>query len=439
MKLEVSLGEAIDKLSILELKIIKITDESKKEEIQKEINVLAECQEYKIKYELYYNMLIYVNEKIWDLTDIIKNITPEHSNFASISNQIFEFNQKRFRIKNWFNLLTNSLIKEQKSYTSTCCNIIVENEELFLNKLPEIHYLAIEYDVITIQSPIISIIQDFLKIPTVIYDEERKKLLNNIKTLNLSTFIIPNDEPKYIFSLKPIVYLIGGMFGDFIQSLSVINENFYETGRKGMLYISEQGDYFRNGLINTYNDTYPVIINQPYIHDFKIYNNELIDINLNTWRTSPNLYKQNWYHIYKQTYNVEWGKRKWLNIHLDDKWKDKVVINTTSYRWAYNIEFKLLKKLYGDNLLFISSDKNQHLFFENITNINVEYYEFSSFFDLVTIINSCKLFAGSLSGPLSIANALHKERICGLANAICPDNPHNLNLDEVFKNLRYNV
>jgi hypothetical protein len=439
MKVEVSLGEAIDKLSILELKIIKITDESKKTEIQKEINVLEECQEYKINYELYYDMLMYVNEKIWDLTDIIKSSIIYDNNFASISNQIFEFNQKRFRIKNWFNLLTNSDIKEQKSYSSSCCNIIIEDEDIFFNKLPEVHYLAIEYDIITIQSPIISIIQDFLRIPTVIYDEERKKLLNNIKTINLSTFIIPNDVPKDIFSFKPIIYLIGGMFGDFIQSLSVINENFYKTGRKGILYLSEQGDYFHNGLINTYNDTYPVIIQQHYICDFKIYNNERIDINLSIWRSSPNLYKQNWYHIYKQTYNVEWGKRKWLNIQVDSKWKDKVVINTTNYRWHYNIDFELLKKKYGDNLLFISSDKNQHNYFENITNINVEYYKFTSFFNLVTIINSCKLFAGSLSAPLSIAHALHKERICGLTDRVAIDNIHNLHLDEVFKNLRYTV
>jgi len=40
MKIEVSVGEAIDKLSILELKLFKISD--KKREIQKEINLLNE-------------------------------------------------------------------------------------------------------------------------------------------------------------------------------------------------------------------------------------------------------------------------------------------------------------------------------------------------------------------------------------------------------------
>jgi hypothetical protein len=439
MKVEVSLGEAIDKLSILELKIIKITDESKNAEIKKEINALTECQAYKIKYELYYNMLMYVNEKIWDLTDIIKSITTEHSNFACISNQIFEFNQKRFRIKNWFNLLTNSDIKEQKSYSSSCCNIIIESEELFFNKLPEINYLAIEYDIITIQSPIITIIQDFLKIPTIIYDEDRKKRLNPT-TINLSEFVIPSSsEIRDFFSAKPIKYVIGGLFGDFIQCLSIINEKFYETGRKGILYISNtKGDRFRNGVENTYNDTYPVIIKQNYIHEFKLHNNQQFDIDLSYWRKNPNLFKQTLYNTFIQTYNVKWGKRQWLNVPIDDKWKNKIIINTTSYRFSYSINFKLLQELYSDDLVFISSSKNEYIFFKEKTNINVNYYEFSSFLELSIIINSCKFFVGSLSAPLSIAHALHKERICGLPQGK-EDTRMSQGLDIIFTNLRYSV
>jgi hypothetical protein len=200
MKVEVSLGEAIDKLSILELKLKKIKDENKKVEIKKEINVLFGCQEYKNKYNFYYNILLYVNEKIWVWTDVIKSITIEDSGFAYISNKIFEFNQKRFRIKNWFNLLNDSTIKEQKSYSTNCCNIIVNNEETFFNKLPEITYLSLEYDFITFESPFISLIKDKLKIPTIIYDEQIKNTLTDIKTINLLNFVFPNDEPKDIFT-----------------------------------------------------------------------------------------------------------------------------------------------------------------------------------------------------------------------------------------------
>ena len=88
MKIEVSIGEAIDKLSILEIKMKKIEDENKKIEIQKEINVLHDCESYKSKNEFYYNLLVYVNEKIWDMTDIIKSITVDDPQFSLISNQI---------------------------------------------------------------------------------------------------------------------------------------------------------------------------------------------------------------------------------------------------------------------------------------------------------------------------------------------------------------
>lgn len=439
MKIEVSLGEAIDKFSILEIKLLKISDENKKIEIQKEVNVLAECQEYKIKYELYYNMLIYVNTKIWELTDVIKSITIDDKNFAYISNKIFELNQKRFRIKNWFNIITNSFIKEQKSYSSSCCNIIVDNKDTFFNKLPEINYLSIEYDIITFESPNINIIKDFLKTPNVMYDNDNNDhYLNNKTIINLNDFVIPNDEEKEVFSLKPIKYIIGGMFGDFIQGLSVINEKFYETGRKGILYISEQGEYFRNGLVNTYNDTYNIIIKQPYICDFKIYNNDVFDVNLIYWRSNPNLGSKNWYYIYKETYNIEWGKRIWLTVPFEEKWENKIIINTTDNRWSKHIDYNLLKDLYKNDLIFIYSDEHQKDFFIRQTNIEVEYYKFNSFLELTTIINSCKLFVGCMSGPLAIAHALHKNRICGLSDNPF-DNNLNIGLDLFWPNLQFSV
>jgi len=378
-------------------------------------------------------MLLYVNNKVWIFTDIIKNITIDHPEFTTILNKIFEFNQKRFRIKKWFNLLTNSTIKEEKGYLSTCCNIIVENEDIFFSKLAEINYLSIEYDIITFDSPIISTIKDFLKIPTIIYDEEIKKEINNKRIVSLKYFIIPNTESIEIFTPKPIKYLIGGKLGDFIQGLSVINEKFYETGKKGVLYISNYGDIFTNGLETTYNDVFFVIIKQPYVSDFKIYNNEAFDIYLNTWMYFPVNLKQNWYNIFKQTFNIEWGKRKWLKAPFNDEWENKIVINTTNYRWPNNIDFKLLKNTYRDELIFISSDINQYEFFKKQTNIDINYHNVENFVNLITIINSCKLFIGSPSAPLSIAHALHKDRVAGLTGG--DDDLYLKYLNEIFKNM----
>jgi len=237
---------------------------------------------------------------------------------------------------------------------------------------------------------------------------------------------------------KPITYITGGMFGDFIHLLSVICEKYNETGRKGILYISNRGDCFRNGIENTYKDVYPVIMDQKYIQDFKIYNNEPFEIDLTEWRNNPNLFSQNLYNTYKQTYNVQWGKTPWIVAPYDEKWKDKVIINTTSHRWMHNIEFIKLTSIYPYDLVFISSDNEQYTFFTNKTGIIIDHHKFDTFLELITIINSCKLFVGSLSAPLSIAHALHKKRICGLPKCHF-DSCMNAELDQVLPNITYTI
>ena len=458
MKVEVSIGEAIDKFSILELKKDKIQNETKLQEIQKELDVLNECNEYKNEHPFFYRLLMYVNGEIWTMTDTIKTLNWEDEPhiFSKISNQIFEFNQKRFRIKNWFNLMVNSNIKEQKSYDISQFGIIIEDEQVFYNKISEVLYLTLEYDSITIYTTelMIPLIQNIIKIPNIIYE--------NINVLDFSILeretnrmvylkdYFVQDIPIGIFELPLIHYLAGGMFGDFIQSLSVINAKFYETGRKGILYISDgcvdcnsfTGDIFRNGVENTYNDSYEIIMKQNYIKDYQLYNNQSIEINLNQWRSNPNLYQKNWYHIYKETYNVEWGKHKWLNnIDVDDKWKDIILINTTSYRWT-SLNFKQLEteeyqKTYN-KIVFITNDENQYRFFLENSSIQAELYLFTSFNDLCIAINSCKLFIGCLSAPLSIAHSLYKERICGLNNCYA-DSMHNSTLNEVWGNIKFDI
>jgi hypothetical protein len=127
MNIEISIGEAVDKYSILEIKLRRIIEKEKQLEINKELQVLNECKQYITQYSFYYNLLVYVNEQIWDMTNIIKSIPKEHPDFSSLSNNIFEFNQKRFRLKNRFNLLSSSNIQEQKSYSLNNCKLIINN------------------------------------------------------------------------------------------------------------------------------------------------------------------------------------------------------------------------------------------------------------------------------------------------------------------------
>jgi hypothetical protein len=436
MKVEVSIGEAIDKLSILEIKLSRINDKDQQVEIQKEIDVLEECKKYKTLFDgYYYKLLIYFNEQMWMMTDIIKNMEPTNHDFSEISNQIFVFNQKRFRIKNIFNILSESNIKEQKSYKKTHCKIIIDDEELIYHKIEEINFLSFEYDIISFDSPFISTISNIFKHPTIVYDNVNNEVTT---TINLSELSI-SLELKNIYDFKPISYISGGKLGDLIHNLSVINENFYKFGKKGLLYITENvnygGDIFQTGLQNTYKDTQPIITQQKYIKEYHIYNNETFDINLNDWRKTPNFWSQNFYHSYKNTYNVEWGLHKWINTSINNDFNDIILINVSVERLNQKIDFKKIMSAHGSNVKFICMDTKQYINFCNKTNTIIDCIKVDTFSDLCIAINSCKLFIGVQSMPFAISNAIHKNSII-----LFYDNFSKVlhdGLDKIWKNFLY--
>jgi hypothetical protein len=379
---------------------------------------------------------MYVNEKIWDMTDIVKDMAIDNPDFAKLSNEIFEYNQKRFRIKNWFNLSTVSEIKEQKSYASTHCKIIVNNENEIYTKIPEINYLLLEYDVVSFDCYDISVIQRVFKNPTIIGDGILEHTaIPEANVIKISDYILAEQE-RHLFAFDPLTYVAGGVLGDFIQSLSVVCENFYNTGKKGIILVSNRGDTFRHGLESTYNDTYETIINQKYVLDYKIFSDEKYDIDLVAWRYTEYLRHHNWHYNYSTLYNIDWGKHKWIEVKHDPKWSNKVLINTTWYRWPH-LDFGLLYSKYKDDLVFISYNKTEYDCFCERTGLQIEYCNISDFAEICCAISSCKLFVGSLSAPLSIAHSLHVNRVCGLHGGY--DDSFNYNLDKIWSNMRYSV
>jgi len=105
-----------------------------------------------------------------------------------------------------------------------------------------------------------------------------------------------------------IVYIASGLLGDFFSQLSVIKEKYNETGQKGILYICNIKETFRNPLEEVYKDTYDIIMSQEYIIDYKIFNNEAYDIDLSSWRHYPLLFQQNFHKTYSSTYNIDWNE-----------------------------------------------------------------------------------------------------------------------------------
>jgi len=192
MLLEVSIGEALDKLCILELKLKKIKINSRLIEVQKEYDYLLEhCSHLKIKYSFLYSLLMYVNEYIWDIQDNVKLLPVDHPDFAKISDQIFKFNDKRFRIKNIINSSENSNLKEQKGYSLKHIHLKISDNLDLKDIIPNIYYLTLEYDSISFDTSISTLenLKSIFTYSNFIYTLDTTTLTS----VELDTIVFPTD------------------------------------------------------------------------------------------------------------------------------------------------------------------------------------------------------------------------------------------------------
>ena len=122
MKIEVSNGEAIDKLSILKIKLDNIEEEQKKINIIKEHNYLEECCKNILQSKSInklYEQLISINQILWKVEDAIRIKEKEKSfdkNFIELARKVYITNDERARIKKEINILTLSNFVEEKSH-----------------------------------------------------------------------------------------------------------------------------------------------------------------------------------------------------------------------------------------------------------------------------------------------------------------------------------
>jgi hypothetical protein len=122
ISIPVSVGEMIDKLSILQVKKIKVSNEEKLEFINKEFELLHNfSSEYlnNLEIELIYAKLILVNTNLWDIEDKLRILEKEKkfdTEFIASARKVYFTNDERFRLKNEINLLTSSEIREIKDY-----------------------------------------------------------------------------------------------------------------------------------------------------------------------------------------------------------------------------------------------------------------------------------------------------------------------------------
>ena len=120
---EISAGELLDKLSILEIKIDKIKNKIKLEEIKKEYNLLKEIEKLNIEYtndvQQLFDKIKKVNLSLWDIEDKIRVYEKNKDfgkDFIELARSVYINNDERAKIKSKINELLGSNIREIKEY-----------------------------------------------------------------------------------------------------------------------------------------------------------------------------------------------------------------------------------------------------------------------------------------------------------------------------------
>ncbi len=129
IKIELSVGELLDKVTILQIKAERINDAAKLENINKELQVLQslwKASSYS-QNDLDQNIsdLKAVNEALWDIEDKIRDKESEQAfdqEFIELARCVYVTNDKRAEIKRTINTKTGSELIEEKSYSDYSAN-----------------------------------------------------------------------------------------------------------------------------------------------------------------------------------------------------------------------------------------------------------------------------------------------------------------------------
>ncbi len=120
MKIEVSNGEIVDKLTIIEIKLERIKDAAKLKNLKNEFEVLDLAVSKIIsKEDKLYQELLDINKKLWDIEDRIRELEKAktfNEDFIDVARAVYFTNDKRSDVKRRINEATGSNLIEEKSY-----------------------------------------------------------------------------------------------------------------------------------------------------------------------------------------------------------------------------------------------------------------------------------------------------------------------------------
>lgn len=123
LRVNVSVGEFLDKMTILEIKSERIEDEDKRRNVDKELELLRKTwgESTLSKFDISTQMenLKRVNESLWDVEDQIrlKEAAQKFDDeFIQLARSVYRFNDRRAAIKRELNRILGSELTEEKSY-----------------------------------------------------------------------------------------------------------------------------------------------------------------------------------------------------------------------------------------------------------------------------------------------------------------------------------
>ena len=126
MKIEVSNGEILDKVSILEIKLERISDVQKLSNIQNEwdalqnaVKIITGLSNPKEDFHQAVKALRATNEALWDVEDALRlnEKTKDFGDaFIALAREVYVLNDQRAALKSSINILTGSNLREEKSY-----------------------------------------------------------------------------------------------------------------------------------------------------------------------------------------------------------------------------------------------------------------------------------------------------------------------------------
>ena len=125
LQVPVSVGEVLDKITILQIKLAHISDVAKRDNIQNELDALLPLVAGDAfttdQMQALMAELKSVNEALWDIEDDIREKEAAKSfdaEFIRLARAVYITNDKRAEIKKQINLATGSSLVEEKSYES---------------------------------------------------------------------------------------------------------------------------------------------------------------------------------------------------------------------------------------------------------------------------------------------------------------------------------